>query len=208
MVHLIDEEQQQGQHDHQQEAGAAGEEVHDFAEAGKPELKEAHNVALGDHPGVGDFIVVALGGEAADAIFLLDGEDPVGVEAVFLIDDGMEGDDVPLFQGGGVTFANDDQVPGPEGGGHGFGHDAQGSEARDAGNPAVVPGGKGGKGEKSSHQNHRPKDDAEKNTCYPFDCFHSWLPTFSLSVAAQDACRMFRESSKRFPFSSVPANRN
>ena len=161
MINLIDEEHQQGQHDHQQEAGAAGEELHHLAKIGKLDHVFAHNVSVGNHVHIGDGVVVALGHIAADAALVLNLRNPVGVQGELVVDDGVEGNNVALIQGGRVTLSDDNQVTGVEGGSHGIGHHAQGSEAGKTCHLVAVLGSQGCKGEQGSQQNHRPKENAD-----------------------------------------------
>ena len=208
MIHLIDEENQQGQHDNQQEAHAAGQEVHYLAEFWQPGDELTNDVAVGNHVDIGNQIVVALGHIAADTALLLNLVNAVGVQGKFVVDNGMEGDDVAFFQGGGVAFADDDQVTGVERGSHGVGHHAQGGVTGKACHMAGILGGQGGEGEQCGEQNNCPQNGADQNTGCFFKCVHLFSFLSSVGVAAALRRVVVLESSRRFPFSSVPTKRS
>ena len=172
MVHLVDKEQQHGQHDHDEEAHGAGQEVHDLAHLRQHEHILAHDVAVADDVRIGHVVVVALGGKAAHAVDLVDRGDAVRVERILVVDDGVERHDVAHLELGGVAFLNDDEVAFVKRGRHGVGLHGKWRKTSDIGNAAVLARGERGKRIECRHQDDDPHDDAQRDGCDFFDRLH------------------------------------
>ena len=172
MIHLVDKEQQHGQHDHNKEAHGAGQEVHDLAHLRKREHVLANDVAVADDVRIGHVVVVALGGKAAHAVDLVDGGDTVRVERVLVVDNGVERHDVAHLEFGGVAFFDDDEVALVKRGHHGVGLHGERGEASDVGDAAVLVRGERGKRIQGRHQDDDPHDDAQRDGCDFFNRLH------------------------------------
>ena len=187
MIHLVDEENQQGQHDDKQEAQTAGQEAHHLAEARQMAYIFAHDVPVGNHVDIGKLVVVALGHIVPGAAQILDFRNPVGIQGELIVDDGVEGNNISLFQRLRVALADDNQISRPEGGGHGVGCHRQGGIARQGSHLIGIPGGQGGESEQSRQQDHRPQHHADKNFRSSFHCVHSYYLPFPPSFS----CRFY-----------------